>query len=336
MATSLLLSTLLLVCFVYTRRSRHQRQNSSLRLSSPSSDMSNGNSLCEIKVCSHQILNAPYNSPDGSLQAMDALWEAGIYCFDIDIVTLKDGTLLAAHPNRFAKAVVVGAVNKRPEEYTLEEARSAGADEIGFPILEDVLNHFANLVKDKTTAHNNEDDKNGLGFRQGGPLLNLDLKGPNLTMDHVNKLGEIITEQGIRGNVAVCATALGANDIGPGVDLMNILGTKRNNNNNNLLIGIVLRDRVVEDNNLQRIMQLIEQYPAIELIVPSNKFEVTYFHTLKKHAQKPITSWTVDDEEGLTHAILSGLDAIISNHPIEMNDKLQVMKKGQCNNSDES
>ena len=261
------------------------------------------------------------------MQAMDALWEAGITCFDIDIVTLKDGTLLTAHPNRFIDAVAVIGVEtmmKRPEEYAFEEARSAGVDAIRFPILDDVLIHFAGLVK----AYNNS---NGLLFCQGGPLLNLDLKGPNLTIDHVNNLEDIITEQGILGNIVVCATALGENDIGPGVDLLNVLGIIRNSNN--LLIGIVIRDRVVEDTNLDRVSQFIEQYPVIELIVPSNKFDVQYFHNLKKQAQKPITSWTVDDEEGLVHAIQSGLDAIISNHPIEMNVKLQAMKKGQCSSN---
>jgi glycerophosphoryl diester phosphodiesterase len=340
----ILLSTLFLLAVFFNIFGSHPKQHASLLRSSSSSDNNsnnNNNSLCEIKVCSHQILNAPSSSdyylPDGSLQAMDALWEASINCFDIDIVTLKDGTLLTAHPKRFADALI-GSVKQRPEEYTLAEARSAGIDAVGFPILEDVLSHFANLVKTTTittTAHN--DNTNGLIFRQGGvgPLLNLDLKGPNLTVDHVNKLEEIITEQGILGNVAVCATALENNDVGPGVDLLNILGMKRSIDNN-LFIGIVLRDRVVEENNLERVSQLIEQYPAIELIVPSNKFDVQYFHSLKKHVQKPITSWTVDDEEGLAHAIQSGLDDIISNHPIEMNDKLQAMKKGQCNTSDES
>lgn len=318
-----MLSALLLILFVTTL---HNSRSASL-LRSSSSDNSNS-SLCEIKVCSHQILNSPSALPDGSMQAMDALWEAGITCFDIDIVTLKDGTLLTAHPNRFIDAVAVIGVEtmmKRPEEYAFEEARSAGVDAIRFPILDDVLIHFASLV-----AYNNS---NGLLFCQGGPLLNLDLKGPNLTIDHVNNLEDIITEQGILGNIVVCATALGENDIGPGVDLLNVLGIIRNSNSNNLLIGIVIRDRVVEDTNLDRVSQFIEQYPAIELIVPSNKFDVQYFHNLKKQAQKPITSWTVDDEEGLVHAIQSGLDAIISNHPIEMNVKLQAMKKGQCSSN---
>lgn len=315
------------VIFVLISSSSRQHAASSLRLSSnnPSHHKQHFNSLCDIRVCSHQLLNAPKTDgllpKDGSIQAMDALWQAGIHCFDIDSVTLKDGTLLAAHPKRFAAAVETNSIHDAtaPEEFTLKEARNAGVDEIGFPLLKDALIHFGSLVK---RAQRNQSE---LSLSEGRPLLNLDLKGPNLTMQHIINLEQIAKENDILQYVVICATALGSNDVGPGIDLLQLLGVKRNNS---LKIGLVLRDRVDEDNDLERVFRLINQYSAVELIVPSNNFYVQYFHSLKS-AQKPISSWTVDDEGGLMHAVESGLDAIISNHPIQLNSKLGSMK-GSC------
>lgn len=313
------------VIFVLTNSSR-KHAASSLRLSSnnPSHHYKpQFNSLCDIRVCSHQLLNAPKTNgllpKDGSIQAMDALWQAGIHCFDIDIVTLKDGTLLTAHPKRFAAAVETNSIHDAtaPEEFTLKEARNAGVDEIGFPLLKDALIHFGSLV---TRAQDNQSE---LSLSEGRPLLNLDLKGPNLTIDHIINLEKMAKQNDILQYVVICATALGSNDIGPGIDLLSLLGEKRNNS---LKIGLVLRDRVEEDNDLERVHRLIDQYPAVELIAPSNNFNVQYFHSLKS-AQKPISSWTVDDEGGLLHAVESGLDAIISNHPIQLNSKLGSMKR---------
>ena len=317
LAAILIIVSVTLLLASINNSNKNIQYNQQLRSSAGNSS----SSLCEIKVCSHQVLNA-FGSPDGSLQAMSALWKAGISCFDIDIVTLKDGTLLTAHPRRFATAVGAGA--KAPQEYTLEEARIAGVDEIRFPLLEDILVNFGTLVRAQS---NDYDESETLVFRHGGPLLNLDLKGPNLTLDHVDKLRKVVAEQGISRNVAVCATELDVNDTGPGVDLLTILGSKQSND---LRVGLVLRDRVAEDNDLARVLKLVAHYRGVELIVPSSQFDVEYFQYLQTHVHKPITAWTVDDEEGLAHAIESGLDAVISNHPIELSSKLQAMKEGHC------
>mmetsp|Transcript_33887 Transcript_33887/g.74344 ORF Transcript_33887/g.74344 Transcript_33887/m.74344 type:complete len:143 (+) Transcript_33887:159-587(+) len=99
----------------------------------------------KMQVCSHQIqaMGFPGRSspPDGSKQAMVALWNAGIHCFDIDIVTLKDGSLLVTHPSRFAARIG----ERKPEQYALDADRADGADENNFPLLEDILETFASL-----------------------------------------------------------------------------------------------------------------------------------------------------------------------------------------------
>ena len=133
--------------------------------------------------------------------------------------------------------------------------------------------------------------------------------------------------QGILENVVLCATALEENEVGPGFDLLREFGERKES----LLIGLTLRDLVAQDTDIGRVQSLLERYPAIQLLVPSNKFSSEYFDEMKKF-QKPKTSWTVDTEDGLLHAMKGDLSAIISNHPIEMNEVLQSMKKrgGQC------
>ena len=88
-------------------------------------------------------LNDATHPRDGSLAGMTAMWREGITCFDVDGVLTSDGVMLATHPKRFADATG-GA---RPAEMTLARARDAGADEAGFPTLDDVIAHFASLVE---------------------------------------------------------------------------------------------------------------------------------------------------------------------------------------------
>mmetsp|Transcript_16838 Transcript_16838/g.46214 ORF Transcript_16838/g.46214 Transcript_16838/m.46214 type:complete len:317 (+) Transcript_16838:125-1075(+) len=79
-------------------------------------------------VCSHQLLNPPMlpvdpkrpapqdksqPPPDGSLDAMSALWHTGgVTCFDIDVVVLSDGMMLASHPRRLGAALAAAALQE--------------------------------------------------------------------------------------------------------------------------------------------------------------------------------------------------------------------------------
>jgi hypothetical protein len=339
--------------------------------------------LCDnaqkIQVCSHQILHAParivnsdntddfhhHNPADGSLEAMEALWEiSGIRCFDIDIVTLKDGTLLASHPSRLAKALLSPLQEqKKAEQYSLDELRKKGADAIAFPLLMEVLEKFASLV------HAKENDGYGPFYYDNipinkstpripplvGPLLNIDLKGPNLTSHHLQMIGNELQRLNIVNHVALCATALDEekNEVGPGIDLLQALGrnkpTRTTDNIRDtatteeedskgvlqLNLGLTLRDRVEKDQDTERVTSLVEQYPAIKLLVPSNKFEEEYFRTIFASSSStmshiPVTAWTVDDGEGLIHAIQSGLSAVVSNNPVYLNAQLHRIRQEQC------
>lgn len=291
-----------------------------------------------IKVCSHQIINAPPTGrigpqatleppPDGSSYALEALYQAGIECFDIDVVTLKDGTLLAAHPSRFAARV---GTEKKPEEYTLFQARKAGADEVGFPVLKDVMHNFATLRRKSkgapfySKAALASSDK--IPALQG-PLLNIDLKGPNLTKQHLKDIEDLVKRRHITENVALCATALDDDgEVGPGIDMLEAYG---NAGEHSTLFGLVLRDLVEKDRDVSRIKGLLEKYTGIKAFVPSHKFSSDFFDSLSTLGL-PITAWTVDDDAGLIDAVNKGLSAVISNHPIQLRKKLFRIRRQKC------
>jgi len=289
-----------------------------------------------IKVCSHQILNAPEAGrlrsdppPDGSSHALEALFQAGIECFDIDVITLKDGTLLAAHPTRFTARV---GTEKKPHDYTLAQARRAGADEVGFPILEDVMDNFATLRrkgqgKPFYSKEANEDaSSDGIPALQG-PLLNIDLKGPWLSEQHLRDIEDVLERGHITDNVVLCATALDDDDeVGPGIDMLEAFG---NAEEHSTLFGLVLRDLVEKDRDIARIKRLLKKHTGIRTFVPSHKFQSDFFSSLSGFGL-PVTAWTVDDEEGLIGAVTKGLSAVISNHPIQLREKLFRIRRDKC------
>ena len=179
----------------------------------------------EVSICSHQLkgmASLPMNTDDatfprdGSLAGMTAMWREGITCFDVDGVLTSDGVMLATHPKRFADATG-GA---RPAEMTLARARDAGADEAGFPTLDDVIAHFASLVEatapDARPYWWRGDDSFARRIvsprRRGrrpaappltGPVLCLDLKGDALAPTHATRLVRLAETSGVGGRVLV-------------------------------------------------------------------------------------------------------------------------------------
>lgn len=299
-----------------------------------------GQSSCpnaeKIQICSHQILNVPAmgllgfkSPPDGSVRAMELLWDAGIHCFDIDAITLRDGSLLASHPSRFAAAVG----HTKVETFTLDQSRRDGADDAGFPLLHDILKAFSALVKRDGAegsfyrASRSSDESQDFP-RLDGPWLNIDLKGPHLTTEHLRNLTEYVEgELGIGEHVSLCVTALEDNEKGPGVDILRAIGGG-DEQETRVPLGLTLRDLVENDGDANRVRSLVTKYPAIKVLVPSNKFDTSYFNSIAAFGM-PVVSWTVDEESGLIKAIKEGLSGIISNDPIDLSEKLRILRQ-QC------
>jgi hypothetical protein len=268
-------------------------------------------------VCSHQILGPPPLLPgqetlyernghasgqlpqDGSLDAMTSLWlNAGVTCFDVDVIVLGDGNLLAVHPRRLQASLkdpanpdagihledydtdtLLGALQKRNNNNNSSSssiddgATSFDSYASTFPFFDTmVLPHFATLVHGIPGAFS-EGARPGSRPRAapwdlGGPLLNIDLKqGPHLTKERVTRLLETIHELGLEAYVAICATADVSHDQ---LDLLQVvhehntkLATTTNNNNNNnnkptIPVGLVLRDLVPEDANVVRVREVVQ------------------------------------------------------------------------------
>ena len=147
---------------------------------------------------------------------MTAMWHEGITCFDVDGVLTSDGVMLATHPKRFADATG-GA---RPAEMTLARARDAGADEAGFPTLDDVIAHrvprrghrtgrAALLVAGRrlfakiTSVSPRRRGRRPAAPPLTGPVLCLDLKGDALAPAHAVRLVRLADDSGVRGRVLV-------------------------------------------------------------------------------------------------------------------------------------
>ena len=239
----------------------------------------NCSNLKRIKICSHQILNAPGSVSDGSLQAMTSLWNEGIHCFDVDAVTLKSGELLATHPSRFAARIQeydTKQSNIKPQDFTLEDARKAGVSEDAFPLLDTLFHHYAALVKQQGSSFFSEQKQNSLQ----GPLLNIDLKGPHLTESHLQSIQKSVKNLGIQNNVAIVATSLEDGQLGPGVDILQYFGQS-----NDIPLGLVLRDRETQDWDMDHIQSIVKQNQAIQLFVPSFKFKISWFDKLQKNPE---------------------------------------------------
>jgi hypothetical protein len=358
-------------------------------------------------VCSHQLLNPPpflfrqeevledvtenefYNKRsttargnnlppnDGSLDAMTALWHmGGVMCFDIDVVVLSDGSMVASHPRRLKASILDKRKKDEPdyndidkeivlEEYTLDSLRTAlglrkknirigiGSSSSSsknendpFPIFDtEVLPLFAKLVQHNGIPGAFAETRDPsvhpslsllpppkAPWDLRGPLLNIDLKqGPYLTEHRVLKLAHQIHALGLEDFVAVCVTLStgdersdAASSSSP-ADLLEILHRYNTQSSapRRIPLGLVLRDLVPEDANVDRVRQLVEElYPeSIRALIPSFKFSNEWYRRIrdpkrsntndnnnqqhKRDSSKkknelwklPMTVWTIDSKE---------------------------------------
>ena len=298
----------------------------------------------EVSICSHQLkgmASLPMNTDDatfprdGSLAGMTAMWREGITCFDVDGVLTSDGVMLATHPKRFADATG-GA---RPAEMTLARARDAGADEAGFPTLDDVIAHFASLVEatapDARPYWWRGDDSFARRIvsprRRGrrpaappltGPVLCLDLKGDALAPAHATRLVRLAETSGVGGRVLVYVYDGGEDDA-----VLNALAEKHPR----VAVGLGRRDedpthldadalRVaargaeggadlnddVDDDD--------ERRGIVRAIVPSVGFDARWYEAAVRTGLH-VVSWVVDDEATLRAQLARGVSGFITNEP---------------------
>lgn len=279
-------------------------------------------------VCSHQILNPPALSmdaaerlgnirkasgivpPDGSLDAMTALWHnGGVTCFDIDVIVLKDGTLLASHPRRLTAALESTSARDASKEFVLEDrtlesihnlfgghtTTTKGTSSFPFPVFDtQVLPHFAKLKGSLPGTFSAALVDAVPAWDLKGPLLNIDLKqGPYLTKDVVLGLAREISKLQLEDSVAVCVTAPEESPDASQVDLLTILHQYNLQEATDagaaakpsprIPLGLVLRDLVPADANVDTIRELVQtKYPeSIRALVPSFKFSAAWYAMIR-------------------------------------------------------
>ncbi|KAL3925872.1 MAG: hypothetical protein SGILL_000121 [Bacillariaceae sp.] len=265
------------------------------------------------QVCSHQLLNPPpldpksKPPPDGSLQAMNALWSAAkISCFDVDVVTLQDGTLLATHPRRLASALGEiaakdGSMDVVSDEKSVHQNAypviknallsmdmAQEGEAFPFPLLDtELLPLYAKLVQGSPAFFGGSVSNR----RLQGPLLNLDLKqGPHLTKEKLLSLVETIHKLGLQDYVAICVTPLNKNqakredNTNAALDMLTILhehNSQQTSTHKPIPLGLVLRDLVPEDQVVSHVRQQVQKHsPSIRLLVPSFKFPEKWYRNL--------------------------------------------------------
>ena len=299
----------------------------------------------EVSICSHQLKgmsSLPLNTDgtdeatpprDGSLAGMTAMWREGITCFDVDGVLTSDGVMLATHPKRFADATG-GA---RPAEMTLARARDAGADEAGFPTLDDVIAHFASLVEatapdarphwwrgDDSFAKITSVSPRRRGRRPAappltGPVLCLDLKGDALAPAHAVRLVRLADDLNVRGRVLVYVYDGGKDD----AVLNAIKATKRPS----VAVGLGRRD----ENPAHRSVSALSRVSTggtnehdeasgggiVRAIVPSVGFDARWYEAAVQTGLH-VVSWVVDDEATLGAQLALGVSGVITNEPGRM------------------
>ena len=298
----------------------------------------------EVSICSHQLKgmsSLPLNTDgtdeatpprDGSLAGMTAMWHEGITCFDVDGVLTSDGVMLATHPKRFADATG-GA---RPAEMTLARARDAGADEAGFPTLDDVIAHFASLVEatapdarpywwrgDDSFAKITSVSPRRRGRRPAappltGPVLCLDLKGDALAPAHAVRLVRLADDLNVRGRVLVYVYDGGKDDA-----VLNALASKRPS----AAVGLGRRD----ENPAHRSVSALSRVSTggtnehdeasgggiVRAIVPSVGFDARWYEAAVQTGLH-VVSWVVDDEATLGAQLALGVSGVITNEPGRM------------------
>ena len=301
----------------------------------------------EVSICSHQLkgmASLPLNTDgadatpprDGSLAGMTAMWREGITCFDVDGVLTSDGVMLATHPKRFADATG-GA---RPAEMTLARARDAGADEAGFPTLDDVIAHFASLVEaaapdtrpywwrgDDSFARRSVSPRRR-GRRPAappltGPVLCLDLKGEALAPAHATRLVRLAENSGVGGRILVYVYDGGEDD-----EVLSALAT----NHPRVAAGLGRRDEEPTHLDADALRRAVSRWGAtssnerggidelsggIAAIVPSVGFDARWYEAAVRTGVH-LVSWVVDDEPTLRTQLARGVSGFITNEPGRM------------------
>ncbi|DBA67902.1 hypothetical protein WJX79_005473 [Trebouxia sp. C0005] len=257
--------------------------------------------LPQLRMCSHQMRGA--TTTWGILAALRELFQMGICCFDIDIVTTSDQQLLVTHPSALQDTLNQNAGNQTQDTseseihfHTLKDIRQLGANLSSFPSAAEYLEEYARLIREAAQASDAWHDWDPHRM----PLVFLELKGAAFNTDAIDWLWAEVLELGIVNHVALYVT----DDTQPGM-------LAQQTHWQGLLIR-GFRDTMNDDEQRGITSQTLQ---ASTLMSPSIKLPQSFYSQLQQIG-KPVFSWVVDSPLQLRSALSKNVDGIISNDPL--------------------
>ncbi|KAK9818757.1 hypothetical protein WJX74_009887 [Apatococcus lobatus] len=276
----------------------------------------------EMQVCSHQAAGGELEMGTGSLQALQALWQAGVYCYDMDVVASKDGHLLVTHPNRIQEALAANQTFSNEtdvQNLELQELRDRGLSAATFPEADELVDRYTDYAGDAIAT-----GIGGLQLRDLSrtPLLFLELKGRAFNAAAVSYLSNTVNHIGFDRSVALFLVSdaqqeqLAAEGFEwKALSIRGYLDSRRT------ATGALVPEKPV----IQQ--ELVGRH---ELVGPSIKLPQKFFEELNdKTGGQPAYVWNVDDVKALKKAISVGAKGVISNQPLAMQAELNKLR-AQC------
>ncbi|KAK9862781.1 hypothetical protein WJX84_010739 [Apatococcus fuscideae] len=234
----------------------------------------------------------------GTLKAFQALWKTGIHCFDMDAVLTKDGHVLVTHPKRIQAALnstKTAPLEQNVQNLQLDQVRELGAPAALFPEVDELLEAFAESVKDYPGGAGSQ-QMLIQGAPSRGPLLFLEFKDKAFSAAAVSQVSEAVKRLGLEKNVAMFLVSdahqerLVAEDISwEGLFIRGYMDAQQSPD------GVWVPDTP----SIRR--DLLQRH---SMVGPSIKLPVAFFAELATATDhQPAYVWNVDDASGLQKAI---------------------------------
>ena len=243
-----------------------------------------------------------------------------------DAVRLKDGTLLATHPQR-----LFDWIQKEAKDVTLEEARALGANERSFATMEDLIAHFAKMTGTRGAkkgarralretlllAHELGKNIGGMGSSSkrigiDGTFFGVDLKGDALNAENVVLVNEFAKKANVVDAVSYYVTDPESE---ASKNIQKALERSFPKSEDRIKMTWALRDVDGSHWNTEKLARENLERMNIRGLLPSAKFDEKWYSKAVKESNAWVESWVADDLETALELRKKGVHAMISNVP---------------------
>lgn len=232
---------------------------------------------------------------------MRELFQMGVRCFDVDIVTTADHQLVVTHPTSIQEVLDQNMANETRSGlesathfHDYKAVRRLGANSSSFPSAAEFLEEYARLVREASDIGQVTWDPHRM------PFVFLELKGAAYNTDAIDWLWAEVLELGIVHNVALYVMD----------DTQPSMLAQQTHWQGLLIRGF--RDTMNDDEQDGVTSQTVH---ASTLISPSINLPQS-FYTQLQQIGKPMFSWVVDSPLQMRSALSKNVDGIISNDPL--------------------